>query len=68
MRVCPCGGIVRQHPLSNSREAWTCGACNRYEVVSHKAEPLIVETKKKDSNHEPQSQLGLSFEGQRRSR
>jgi hypothetical protein len=33
MRICKCGGIVRQHNLTNNREAWTCNACKRYEVV-----------------------------------
>ena len=33
MRICKCGGIVRQHNLTNNREAWTCNACKRYEIV-----------------------------------
>lgn len=33
MRICECGGIVRQHGLTNNREAWTCNACKRYEIV-----------------------------------
>lgn len=33
MRVCPCGGTVRQHGLTKNREAWTCNACGRYEVL-----------------------------------
>lgn len=37
MRTCKCGGHIRQHPLTQAREAWTCGACGRYEVVNAKA-------------------------------
>jgi hypothetical protein len=33
MRVCKCGGTIRQHGLTNNREAWTCNACGRYEVL-----------------------------------
>jgi hypothetical protein len=33
MRVCKCGGVVRQHQLVNNREALTCSSCGRYEVV-----------------------------------
>ena len=33
MRQCKCGGVIRQHQLTNKREAWTCNACGRYEVV-----------------------------------
>ena len=33
MRQCKCGGVIRQHQLVNNREAWTCNACGRYEVV-----------------------------------
>ena len=33
MKQCKCGGIVRQHALTNGREAWTCGCCQRYEIV-----------------------------------
>lgn len=33
MKVCQCGGNIRQHALTNSREAWTCGSCGRYEAV-----------------------------------
>ena len=33
MIQCRCGGIVRQHELTNSREAWSCKQCGRYEVV-----------------------------------
>ena len=32
MRICKCSGIVRQHQLTNNREAWTCNACKRYEI------------------------------------
>jgi hypothetical protein len=32
MRICKCGGVVRQHQLTNNREAWTCIACKRYEI------------------------------------
>ena len=33
MRQCKCGGVIRQHQLVNNREAWTCNACGRYEIV-----------------------------------
>jgi hypothetical protein len=33
MRVCQCGGHIRQHELTGNREAWTCGACGRYGVI-----------------------------------
>ena len=33
MRQCKCGGNIRQHQLTNNREAWTCNACKRYEVI-----------------------------------
>lgn len=33
MRICQCGGHIRTHPLTAGRDAWTCGACGRYEVV-----------------------------------
>lgn len=33
MRVCSCGGLVRQHGLTKNREAWICNACGRYEVL-----------------------------------
>ena len=36
MRICKCGGVVRQHQLVNNREAWTCSSCGRYEVVEVK--------------------------------
>ena len=36
MRICKCGGVVRQHQLVNNREAWTCLSCGRYEVVEVK--------------------------------
>ena len=32
-RQCMCGGTIRQHQLVNNREAWTCNACGRYEVL-----------------------------------
>jgi len=48
MRVCKCGGTVRQHPLVKNREAWTCNECGRYEVMefygqnesTHNSEPI----------------------------
>lgn len=36
MRICPCGGLLTQHPLTNNREAWTCRSCGRYEIVEIK--------------------------------
>jgi hypothetical protein len=33
MRICECGGSVRQHQLVRNREAWTCNACGRYEAL-----------------------------------
>lgn len=38
MRICKCGGVVRQHGLTNNREAWTCNACNRYEIIEFEDE------------------------------
>ena len=40
MRVCKCGGIVRQHELTRDREAWTCNACGRYEIYERGDECL----------------------------
>ena len=34
MRVCQCGGTIRQHELTRNREAWTCGACGRYQAIA----------------------------------
>jgi hypothetical protein len=39
MRQCKCGGLVREHQLTQGRQAWTCGACGRYEVVGEKNDP-----------------------------
>jgi hypothetical protein len=33
MRVCQCGGVIRQHQLTGEREAWTCNSCGRYEAI-----------------------------------
>jgi hypothetical protein len=41
MRICKCGGVVRQHQLINNREAWTCSGCGRYEVVEVKLEVKV---------------------------
>lgn len=35
MRLCQCGGTVRQHGLTGEREAWTCNACGRYSVIDY---------------------------------
>ena len=40
MRVCKCGGIVRQHELTGNREAWTCGSCGRYQIIKRSEECL----------------------------
>ena len=40
-RQCSCGGIVRQHGLTNNREAWTCGACGRYEIIQRNCDEQI---------------------------
>jgi hypothetical protein len=34
-RQCPCGGTIRQHQLTNNREAWTCNDCKRYEIINY---------------------------------
>ena len=39
--TCPCGGQVSITPLTQSREAWKCKACGRYEAVSREAVPAI---------------------------
>ncbi len=37
MHICKCGGIIRQHKLTETatsyREAWTCNSCGRYEQI-----------------------------------
>lgn len=33
MRICSCGGIVKEHSLIEKRLALTCLACGRYEVI-----------------------------------
>lgn len=38
MRVCKCGGQIRQHELTKNREAWTCNSCGRYEVIDRDKE------------------------------
>ena len=41
MRVCKCGEKLRQHELTNGREAWSCSGingCGRYEVFTR---PLL---------------------------
>jgi len=43
MRICKCGGVVRQHQLVNNREAWTCSSCGRYEVVEVQLKDVFKE-------------------------
>lgn len=44
MHICKCGGTIRQHPLTeteaNTREAWTCNECARYEIITRTKEIL----------------------------
>lgn len=50
MRVCKCGGTIRQHGLTKNREAWTCNECGRYEILefygqiksTHNPEPIEI--------------------------
>lgn len=28
-RQCQCGGVIRQHQLTDGREVWTCNECER---------------------------------------
>ena len=39
MRQCKCGGMIREHQLTQGRQAWTCSACGRYEIVGEKNDP-----------------------------
>jgi hypothetical protein len=39
MRLCKCGGEVREHELKGDRVAWTCNSCKRYEIIQR--EPLV---------------------------
>ena len=41
MRLCKCGGQVREHQLTNNRYAWTCGACGRYEIFGEQVDEII---------------------------
>jgi hypothetical protein len=36
MRLCKCGGEVREHDLIGDRVAWTCNSCKRYEIIELK--------------------------------
>jgi hypothetical protein len=45
-RQCHCGGLIRQHELTGSREAWTCGACKRYEIIDRNAGQTYSEARK----------------------
>lgn len=36
MRLCKCGGEVREHDLIGNRVAWTCNSCKRYEIIELK--------------------------------
>jgi len=52
MRVCKCGGHIRQHELTKNREAWTCNECGRYEVISRDAKNLPQHPLKKETQKE----------------
>lgn len=32
-RNCQCGGVLRQHELTDNREAWSCPSCGRYQPM-----------------------------------
>jgi hypothetical protein len=32
-RNCQCGGVLRQHELTDNREAWACASCGRYQPI-----------------------------------
>ena len=49
MRVCKCGGSIRQHPLTRSREAWTCNSCGRYEVIDRGTPSAIYATQEDEA-------------------
>lgn len=40
-RQCQCGGVIRSHPLTENREAWSCKACGRYEAVQRDEKPAV---------------------------
>lgn len=63
MHVCKCGGVIRQHELTNNREAWTCGSCGRYEAIERGARILQFETGEIPANNlhqSPTDSLNLS--------
>lgn len=33
MRQCQCGGVQREHELTNGRTAYTCNECGRYQAL-----------------------------------
>jgi len=33
MKLCKCGGEVREHELKGDKVAWTCNSCKRYEII-----------------------------------
>ena len=35
MRLCSCGGIVKQHEVK-AGQVWNCESCGKYEVVKEK--------------------------------
>ena len=35
MRLCQCGGQVKQGQLTEGRESWSCKVCGRYEIFQH---------------------------------
>jgi hypothetical protein len=49
-RQCQCGGVIRSHPLTENREAWSCKACGRYEAVQRDAETESQAPEKQDDN------------------
>lgn len=37
MRQCQCGGVQREHELTDGRTAYTCAQCGRYQALAPRA-------------------------------
>lgn len=37
MRQCQCGGVLREHELTDGRTAYTCAQCGRYQALEPRA-------------------------------
>lgn len=55
MRICKCGGHIREHALTDNRVAWTCASCGRYEAVNlqpQRRSPDAARTQNPEASHE----------------